>query len=204
MAGLGGHPIKTWQYSGEAETLQGSQSHTRVGSIGEALKTKGRSLKKVSSTPHLRRPAETPPQLPDAQGRTFGNQTFVKAESTPEIRVQDLAVSRRYKSSSKLREEMPGDHKVLPDAEIFWPRDLLSTSCPNTRIMTWGCQVLSTNGKLLPAQHNIFTHADDLLHDLSTHRDETKTRGRAIVFVAHSLGGLMVKEVSTDRALRPR
>jgi len=203
VSGLGGHPIKTWQYTDEPEDLWGGRKVT----FGEALLTRGRGLKKVASTPHLRKPSESPPSLPPlpgAKGRLFGNQTYIKAEATLDTAHQEQhTVSRRYRSTSRLRpENLGGDDKALPDAEVFWPRDLLSVSCPNTRIMTWGCQVLSTNGKLLPSQHNIFTHADDLLHDLSTHRDETKTVGRAIIFVAHSLGGLMVKEVS--RRARPR
>jgi len=169
--------------------------------LGESFLTRGRAPKRVSSTPHLRKASEMPPQLPplpDVPRRIFGNQTSIKAEVPLEAPRQEPSMSRRHRSASRLRPETLGvDDKALPGAEVFWPRDLLSVSCPNARILTWGCQVLSTNGKLLPSQHNIFTHADDLLHDLSTHRDGTRTTGRAIVFVAHSLGGLMVKEAST-------
>jgi len=48
---------------------------------------------------------------------------------------------------------------------------------------------------LIPMQPHIFTHADELLHDLAMLRDETDTVGRGLVFVAHSLGGIVLKEV---------
>lgn len=80
-------------------------------------------------------------------------------------------------------------------SSVYWPLDLLPASCPNTRIMTWGCQTLSTKGRLLPAQNNIFDHASDLLRELSAMRKDSRTTGRALVIVAHGLGGVVVKEL---------
>lgn len=99
----------------------------------------------------------------------------------------------RTKSTSKSTLKLKAEDDKAND--VFWPVDFLPISCPNVRIVTWGCQTLVTHGKLLPAQNNIFTHAGDLLQDLVALRTRTKTTGRGIIFLAHSLGGVVIKEV---------
>ncbi|ERS98806.1 hypothetical protein HMPREF1624_03996 [Sporothrix schenckii ATCC 58251] len=114
---------------------------------------------------------------------------------------------RRTKSTSRLRlgrtlvddtsqtrqQQPPADDPSHPS--VYWPLDLLPASCPNTRIITWGCQTLSTKGRLLPAQNNIFDHAADLLRELAAFRRDSRTAGRSLVVVAHGLGGIVVKEL---------
>lgn len=73
-----------------------------------------------------------------------------------------------------------------------WPRDFLPRDCPQSRIMVWGYDSRITKGYAPSNKNNIFAHAKDLLHSL---RRERTTR-RPIVFLAHSLGGLIVKEAS--------
>ncbi|CAK7210276.1 hypothetical protein SBRCBS47491_000722 [Sporothrix bragantina] len=119
---------------------------------------------------------------------------------------KEAPVPRRSKSTSRLRllrapeedrqQEQPKQPDEVDEAtSVYWPLDLLPSSCPNTRIITWGCQTLSTKGRLLPAQNNIFDHAEDLLRELATLRKDSKTFGRALVVVTHSLGGVIVKEL---------
>ena len=81
-------------------------------------------------------------------------------------------------------------------AEVYWPLDLLPASCPNARILVWGHLTLVVNGKPLRLQDNVFSHAKDLLRELAGTRDDTNTAFRPIIFVAHSTGGTLVKEVS--------
>ena len=102
------------------------------------------------------------------------------------------------KSGSKIKLEFPDEvEKEKPiDPDVYWPLDLLPASCPNARIMTWGCHTIASGGRLPRNQNDIFAHADELLQDLTTLRDETNTIGRSIIFVAHSVGGVIVKEVS--------
>ncbi len=40
---------------------------------------------------------------------------------------------------------------------VYWPLDLLPISCPNTRILTWGCRAQYARGRLAPAQPNVFS-----------------------------------------------
>ncbi|CAK7214257.1 hypothetical protein SEUCBS140593_002121 [Sporothrix eucalyptigena] len=135
----------------------------------------------------------------------LGNSTT--ATTSKNTVVKDALVPRRSKSTSRLRllrmtdgekhreDEQQQTEEIDETSSVYWPLDLLPASCPNTRIMTWGCQTLSTKGCLLPAQNNIFDHAEDLLREVATLRQDSRTFGRALVVVTHSLGGVILKEM---------
>lgn len=78
---------------------------------------------------------------------------------------------------------------------VYWPRDLLPDDCPEARIITWGYDTVVTHGySRATSKNNIFAHAKDLLFSLNRERSQDTP----IIFVAHSLGGIIVKEVSGD------
>jgi hypothetical protein len=77
------------------------------------------------------------------------------------------------------------------DEVTYWPKDLLPADCPNARILVWGYDSVVTKGYAPVNKSNMFAHAKDLLYSL----EREKPKGRNVVFVAHSLGGLLVKEV---------
>jgi hypothetical protein len=75
---------------------------------------------------------------------------------------------------------------------IFWPKDLLPLACPDAQIVTWGYNSNITQGFASAVnKSNIFSHSKDLLYALERER----VLGRKLIFVAHSLGGIIVKEV---------
>ncbi|KAI9861261.1 MAG: hypothetical protein M1813_005434 [Trichoglossum hirsutum] len=76
--------------------------------------------------------------------------------------------------------------------DVFWPRDLLKGDFPKARIVTFGYNTNITRGYHAAHQGNIFSYARDLLYGLEEKR--RKAAGRDLVFVAHSLGGILVKE----------
>ena len=85
----------------------------------------------------------------------------------------------------------------LPDGtggkkDVYWPRDLLADEhhCYNVRILTYGYDSKVTRGFSSANQNNLFAHAKDLLYALQ----REKPARRPVIFVAHSLGGLLVKE----------
>jgi hypothetical protein len=80
-----------------------------------------------------------------------------------------------------------------PLTTVFWPRDLLKVDFPNARIMTFGYNSIAAQGYQPVNQGNIFAHARDLLYKFEQKRRNTPNRG--LVFIAHSLGGILVKEV---------
>lgn len=73
----------------------------------------------------------------------------------------------------------------------YWPVDLLPDECPHARIITWGYDSRVTRGYVATNKSNIFGHAKDFLY--AYERNHPIDRG--VIFVAHSLGGLIVKEV---------
>lgn len=72
-----------------------------------------------------------------------------------------------------------------------WPEALLPTRLSGARILTYGydAYVLRTS---VASSNRLIDHATNLLHDLTRERDSCKSR--PLIFVTHSLGGLVTKE----------
>lgn len=78
---------------------------------------------------------------------------------------------------------------------IFWPRDLLPTTLPNARILTHGYDTHLRHkiiGRPL-SKMGVYDIANDLLVSLEAKRREDPSR--PILFVCHSLGGIVVKDM---------
>ena len=78
--------------------------------------------------------------------------------------------------------------------EVFWPRDLLPRVFPQARITTWGYGVQIEKIFASASQATIFYHAQTLLSDLAMLRGSEPDRTKPLVFIAHSLGGIIVKD----------
>jgi protein SERAC1 len=83
---------------------------------------------------------------------------------------------------------------MVADQVVFWPGDLLPKECPDARILTWGYDTIVTK-HLTGAvnKSNVFAQGKNLLYALGRERP----LDRPLIFVAHSLGGIIVKEVGT-------
>lgn len=76
---------------------------------------------------------------------------------------------------------------------IYWPRDLVPTTLPHSRVLTYGydTNIRSRLGSSPVSKKSVGDHGWDLLCTLADNRRDDPLR--PLVFVAHSLGGLISK-----------
>ncbi|KDN71371.1 putative phosphorylase superfamily protein [Colletotrichum sublineola] len=84
------------------------------------------------------------------------------------------------------------EHTWTATGDKHWLRDFLPTDLPNARILCWGYDANTHSTSGVSCQY-LYDHARELVADLSRKRELTKSRERPIIFVAHSLGGIIVK-----------
>jgi hypothetical protein len=80
-----------------------------------------------------------------------------------------------------------------PESKVNWPETLLSVDIPEARIMSYGY-----NSKEYFSKPNadIRDFALDFLVDYKSYRTGAAEKSRPIIFLCHSLGGIVFKQVS--------
>lgn len=78
----------------------------------------------------------------------------------------------------------------------YWPWDLLPSDFENIRILVYGYDSDPSHFYKATTQMNISQHGRNLLEEVVSRRNKCKTR--PIVFVAHSLGGIIVKDAIVE------
>ena len=73
-----------------------------------------------------------------------------------------------------------------------WLKDFLPNQIPNARIMSYG---YDSTVQFSKSSANVNIFADQLLNDLKSQRMDPGEKIRSIVFICHSLGGIVVKKV---------
>ncbi|KAF7164512.1 hypothetical protein CNMCM6106_001030 [Aspergillus hiratsukae] len=74
-----------------------------------------------------------------------------------------------------------------------WPKTLLPSKLSTARILTYGYDAYVVR-KSVAGSNRLIDHATNLLNDLTTDRDLHNAASRPIIFVTHSLGGLVCKK----------
>lgn len=83
------------------------------------------------------------------------------------------------------------DASTSEDA-IFWPGKLLPESFPGARILTYGYDSNVTSSRYL-VQRTLYSHSQNLLANIKSVRRRFLGQSRPLIFIAHSLGGIVVK-----------
>ncbi|KAK4463302.1 hypothetical protein QBC42DRAFT_285599 [Cladorrhinum samala] len=92
-----------------------------------------------------------------------------------------------------------GDPKKTWTAKngIYWPTDLLPTALKtehaNVLVYGYNADVYSTRKDRSPSDNFIHQHAQSLVTSLTQHRKSRGTERNPLIWVAHSLGGILVK-----------
>lgn len=77
--------------------------------------------------------------------------------------------------------------------KTHWPSDLLKAEIPDARLLSFGYDA-DVVGWWSPASNNrIGNHAENLLGRVTRLKERTSSEDRSVIFVMHSLGGLVVQ-----------
>jgi protein SERAC1 len=187
--GLQGHPYKTWA----AKVRKNCQPD-----VSEPPRKKSRTTWNIPLRVLSRKPIEpTGEDVASQEERTIETQSSKGTESTvywpSELLPKECMPPRTLNRTHQffymftLRGPMPFCSSRTSD---------LTLAGPLARILAWGYDTKVTKYTTGPVNKNsIFSHAKDLLYSLARERPI----GRHLIFIAHSLGGIVVKEVSTTR-----
>ncbi|KAJ5371991.1 Cytochrome P450 [Penicillium concentricum] len=83
-------------------------------------------------------------------------------------------------------------------SKVCWPSDLIPNYIKNARVLSWG-YTANTNslGGKATSSDRILQHAGTLIEELQNDREFEDATERPIIFVCHSLGGIIVKRALT-------
>lgn len=81
---------------------------------------------------------------------------------------------------------------------VNWLRDLLPRDLENARIMSFAYK---SSVQFSKSFSDVFVFADQLLENLNLQRQSPEEQRRPIIFICHSLGGIVFKQVSSSSYL---
>ena len=107
------------------------------------------------------------------------------------------AAAPRGKTGGERAQDHPAgestEHSAHEDG-TFWPKTLLPDIIPDAKILTFGYDADVGGFLSSTSQNTIHQHAENLLSDLADLRKTPAEQSIPLIFVVHSLGGLIVKD----------
>ena len=76
---------------------------------------------------------------------------------------------------------------------MHWPSELLKQDLPDARILSFGYDADIVNFWNPASNSRLSNHAENMVGDLVRKRERTNSEARKILFIAHSLGGLVIE-----------
>jgi hypothetical protein len=122
--------------------------------------------------------------------------TEEECSSTPRSEDSATETGQTTRTGGGGRIEVDPPRTTSSMTKIFWPADLLPQTLPGARIFTWGYDVDIDRAFSSASTATVFQHASALLSDLADVGMNETEKKRPIIFIAHSLGGIVVKDVS--------
>ncbi|KAH8890391.1 hypothetical protein GQ53DRAFT_842162 [Thozetella sp. PMI_491] len=119
--------------------------------------------------------------------------TYTGAAGAEAISNQGSTLDRHFRLNKLLKTEASSNGRAHIKKGTYWPLALVPSTIPSARVLTYG---YDTNVRHVAAgpvsQNTLYDHAADFLAALEAERRAAPHR--PLLFVAHSLGGLVVKE----------
>ncbi|KAK4234896.1 Inversin, partial [Achaetomium macrosporum] len=178
--GFNGHPKDTWTLKVKEQSKNRAKRHGQDDEIGDVARPSKR------------------PKLP-----FFGRRPS-PLHSTVTSAPASLGPSRTPTADGTNGRDQAGSEGQRLK-EVYWPADLACQTIPNSRILTYGYDAKVRHWlKGQVSKKTVYDHAWDMLCSLEAFRRDPNEERRPIVFIAHSLGGIVVKEaLRRARACQP-
>ncbi|KAF2496698.1 hypothetical protein BU16DRAFT_560021 [Lophium mytilinum] len=180
--GLGGHPRTTWATSNKLIGKGKAKQEEKKASKKERKKGISRIGGLFKRSPSRRKDNDA--QEISATDKFTDATRHDGSDAGVTVPSDDQEIERKER-----------EHRKAVSTTVFWPKDLLPKVCNNARILTWGYDAQVTKGWWSAGanKNTVYQHGESLVNDLPRHRDLE----RPIIWIAHSLGGIVVKEALT-------
>lgn len=145
---------------------------------------------------------ELPAQPTETIIDTASTTTELPVPATPIGKGQNYGVKVLYDGGTEARVDIVFVHGLTgnaystwlhEDTGIHWPSKLLRQDIPDARILSYGYDADIVKFWNPASNSRLSNHAENMVGDLVRYRERTNTEPRKILFVAHSLGGLVTE-----------
>ena len=171
--------------------------------------SRSQSLQSTAAPSTLKRSRGSSPQggppRPQPPQRTDGPSSIATNSKTPPAPIgkgQNYGIQVLYDGGTDACVDIVFVHGLTGNAYdtwlhektgTHWPSDVLRQDLPDTRILSFGYDADIVNFWDPASNSRLSSHAENLVGDLVRERERTDTETRKILFVAHSLGGLVTE-----------